>query len=154
MGYIKKKQIHIVFELTPNLLMDSYPGPLGQVISNLVQNAMVHAYEGRAGGTITLRVHPAEDPLQVRIEVQDDGRGMREEVVAHLFQAFFTTRQGVGGSGIGLTFSKRLIEKVLGGEIRAESKSGEGSRFMIDLPIVTPIFPETSGCAVPLKLTY
>ena len=134
---LKKRQIFAQFDMAPDLLMDSFPGPLGQVISNLVHNALVHGFDDLANGTITLRAQ-AIDTSQIRIEVEDDGKGMTEAVRAQLFQAFFTTKHDQGGSGLGLTFSNRLIENVLGGKILAESKPGEGSRFIIDLPRVTP----------------
>lgn len=134
---LKKRQILVMFDMAPDLLMDSFPGPLGQVISNLVQNALVHGFDGLADGTITLRAH-AIDPSNIRIEVADNGKGMTEVVRSQLFQAFFTTKHDQGGSGLGLTFSNRLIENVLGGKITAESKPDEGSRFIIKLPRVTP----------------
>lgn len=134
---LQKRQISVLFDMAPDLLMDSFPGPLGQVISNLVQNALLHGFDGLANGTITLRAQTI-DKSHIRIEVEDDGKGMAEAVLRQLFQAFFSTQHDKGGSGLGLTFSNRLIEKVLGGKISAESKPGEGSRFMIELPKVTP----------------
>lgn len=134
---LEKRQIHVVFDMAPGLLMDSFPGPLGQVVSNLVQNAMLHGFDGLEDGTITLRAQ-ALGKTHIRIEVEDDGKGMTDAVRAHLFQAFFTTIPDKGGSGLGLTFSNRLIQNVLGGKISAESKPNEGSRFIIELPNVTP----------------
>jgi signal transduction histidine kinase len=134
---LKKRQILVTFDMAPDLLMDSFPGPLGQVISNLVQNALLHGFDGLADGTITLRAQ-ATDKSKIRIEVQDNGKGMTEAVRTQLFQAFFTTKPDKGGSGLGLTFSNRLIENVLGGKIMAQSKPGEGSRFIMELPRVTP----------------
>lgn len=134
---LRSGKVTVVYELAKGLIMDSYPGPLGQVIVNLIQNALIHAFDGISDRTVTLRAHVINES-QVRIEVQDSGKGMNEDVLAHLFQAFYTTRRGEGGSGIGLAFSKSLIEKVLSGKIIAESKSGEGSRFTIELPIKTP----------------
>lgn len=77
----------------------------------------------------------------MRIEVEDDGVGMSEDVRLKVFESFFTTKLGKGGSGIGLTFSKRLIEETLGGTIAVESTPNVGSRFVLDLPLVAPTEP-------------
>lgn len=137
---LRSSGVTLVLALANDVTMDSYPGPLGQVITNLIQNTLTHAFEGISDRTVTLRTYAVSES-RVRIEVQDNGKGMDEEVLAHLFQAFFTTRRGEGGSGIGLTFSRSLVEKVLGGKIAAESKSGQGSCFSIELPITTPVVP-------------
>lgn len=135
---LRNSGVTLVLELEKDAVMDSYPGPLGQVITNLIQNTLTHAFEGISDKTVTLRTCAISES-QVRMEVQDNGKGMSEDVLAQLFQAFFTTRRAEGGSGIGLTFSKSLVEKVLGGKIVAESKSGQGSCFSIELPTETPV---------------
>lgn len=134
---LRKTPVRVVKELEPGLQMDSYPGPLGQVLVNLVQNALLHGLAGRAAGTITLRAR-ALDAQHVVLEVEDDGGGMSEAVQARLFEPFFTTKAGQGGSGIGLAFSRKLVEQTLGGTIRVRSATGEGCCFTIELPRVAP----------------
>ena len=134
---LRKQSVTIVRAIALELRMDSYPGPLGQVITNLVQNALVHAFEGRTGGTITLIAEALADH-RLRLIVADDGKGMGAEITARLFEPFFTTKSGQGGSGIGLAFSRRLVEETLGGQLSVESIAGLGSRFIIELPSVAP----------------
>lgn len=117
--------------------MDSYPGPLGQVLTNLVQNAVVHGFDGREQGVV--QVTASDDGDAVRVVVADDGIGMAPATLAQIFDPFFTTRLGRGGSGLGLSICHRIVARVLGGELSAQSRPGEGSRFEIRLPKVAPI---------------
>ena len=117
--------------------MDSFPGPLGQVLTNLVQNALVHGFEGREQGVV--QVSASEDGDAVSIVVADDGIGMAPATLAQIFHPFFTTRLGGGGSGLGLSICHRIVARVLGGELSAQSRPGEGSRFEIRLPKVAPV---------------
>lgn len=123
-------------EVPREVRMDSFPGPLGQVLTNLVQNALVHGFEGREEGVV--QVSASEDGDAVRIVVADDGIGMAPGTLAQIFHPFFTTRLGRGGSGLGLSICHRIVARVLGGELSAQSRPGEGSRFEIRLPRVAP----------------
>jgi signal transduction histidine kinase len=124
---------------TPHTLMESYPGPLGQVLINLVQNAAIHAFDGRPGGLLTLQAGSAGDGHLVAIEVHDNGVGMPPEVLAQLFTPFFTTKPGQGGSGVGLAYARRLVQDVLGGRMEVESTPGHGSTFRLLLPRLAPL---------------
>lgn len=134
----KKRPITMVNEVPPDLRLDSFPGPLGQILTNLIQNAIVHGFEPKGGGQLTIR--SVEHPNQVLLVVQDNGVGMAQHVVAHVFDPFFTTRLGQGGSGLGLSISHRIATSVLGGDLRVESSEGGGATFTLVLPKVAP-FP-------------
>ena len=116
--------------------LDSYPGPLGQVVANFVTNAITHAFEGRDHGNIRIYARTADDDLV--FEVSDDGIGMPPEVRDHAFDPFFTTRLGKGGSGLGLHIVHNIVTGVLGGRIFLYSAPGEGCRFTIRIPLVAP----------------
>ena len=133
----RRKPWKLEKDISPELNLDSYPGPLAQVITNLVQNAIVHGFDGRESGTVRLTAI-ALDEVRLRILISDDGLGMSQKVLSKLFTPFFTTKGGQGGSGIGLSYSKRLVEEILGGTITAESTLGKGSHFIIDLPLRAP----------------
>ncbi|HNV59377.1 MAG TPA: ATP-binding protein, partial [Rhodoferax sp.] len=107
------------------------PGPIGQVLTNLLQNAKVHAFEGRATGHIRIdsEVMGVGAAAQVVLRIQDDGTGMTEHVRRHAFDPFFTTRLGQGGSGLGLSVSHQLAKVTLGGNLSVESTPGLGSCF-------------------------
>lgn len=127
----------IVCRIPSGINMDSYPGPLGQVISNLINNAVLHAFDGRQKGRIEISAEQ-EEPDQVRITVRDNGAGIKETHVARVFDPFFTTRLGQGGSGLGLSIVYSLVNDVLGGRIEVSSREGEGSCFTLTLPLVAP----------------
>lgn len=115
---------------------DSYPGPVGQVVSNLLNNAVVHGLDGRDFGRV--RVTAREQGEIAVVEIEDNGKGMDAKVLAHMFEPFFTTRMGQGGSGLGLSISKSLAKKVLGGELDVKSEPGIGSVFVLTFPKNAP----------------
>jgi signal transduction histidine kinase len=128
---LRQNDHRIVVEVAPDLLLDSYPGPLGQVVQNLVDNALVHAFDPGVKGVVTIRGQLDEAQGQCVIEVIDDGRGMDEDLLGKIFDPFFTTRRGQGGTGLGLHITHQLAVDVLGAELEVDSTPGEGSRFSI-----------------------
>jgi PAS domain S-box-containing protein len=117
--------------------LESYPGSLGQVLTNLVNNALLHGFDGRSHGRITVR-GGADGAERVRIEVEDDGRGIPMGDQKRIFDPFFTTRLGKGGSGLGLSIVYNIVTRQLGGTIRVDSETGRGARFEILIPRVGP----------------
>lgn len=120
------------------IVCNSYPGPLGQILTNLIQNAVVHGLAERSDGTITISAEC--DAQLVKVIIQDDGLGMAPSVMTHIFDPFFTTKMGMGGSGLGLSISRRIATSVLGGDLKADSTPGQGSAFTLIFPKVAP-FP-------------
>jgi len=125
-------RIHLQLQAEPGLWLETLPGPLGQVISNLVSNARVHAFDENREGLI--RVEAAASGEGLRLSVSDDGKGMSEAVQARIFEPFFTTRAGNGGTGLGLHIVQSLVEQTLGGQLSVDSQPGAGSRFIVNLP--------------------
>lgn len=120
------------------IVMDSFPGAVSQVVTNLVINALAHAFpEGRAG-TVTLTVAPGPQPGRVILDFADDGVGIPPENIGRIFDPFFTTRRGAGGSGLGLHIVYNLVTASLGGQITVESAPGQGTRFTVILPLAAP----------------
>ena len=129
----KRRPLQLEVECPPHLELDSYPGALGQIISNLIQNALVHAYEPDAQGTMRIEVTtPSTD--DVSIAFSDDGRGIDAAHLGHVFEPFYTTRRGQGGTGLGLHITFNLVTQKLGGHIDVESSAGRGTRFTMRLP--------------------
>jgi len=131
---LRKTSIRVEKDIDPSIQMNSYPGALGQVLINLLQNAMIHAFVGRVGGSIRIKA-TMFGADRVRIEVADDGVGMSPSARDKVFTPFFTTRAAEGGSGVGLSYSKRLVETELGGSIVLAPAAGPGTCFVINLPL-------------------
>jgi signal transduction histidine kinase len=128
----RKKNVTVQRELQADIAMTTYPGPLGQVLTNLLVNAVIHAFEHRNDGVITVRCRAAGG--MAFIEVQDNGCGMAPEVVGRIFDPFFTTKLGKGGSGLGLHISHTIVYGPLRGRLHVHSVLGQGSTFTMELP--------------------
>ena len=124
-------EVHIEQQVPHGMVCDSLPGPIGQVLTNLIQNAVLHAFTGRQAGTIAISARRIgdNDTAQIELTVQDDGNGMSEHTRRHAFDPFFTTRLGQGGSGLGLSVSHRLATTLLGGSLSIASQPGQGCCF-------------------------
>lgn len=135
---IKKSDVRIVLAIPEGVEMESFPGPLGQVVMNLVNNALLHGLEGIADGVVEISATTSADRRSVILRVADNGRGIAPEHLAHVFDPFFTTKLGQGGSGLGLAVSHRIATRVLGGRLRAQSQPGQGCSFELTIPLVAP----------------
>lgn len=135
-------------EAEPGLLMDSFPGALGQVVVNLINNSLMHGFEGRSQGVMCLTVwsHP---PDQLQLIYSDNGRGISPEHLARVCDPFFTTKLGQGGSGLGMHIVYNLVTNLLGGELALESPDGKGVKIIITLPLRAP---QRGAQASPLAL--
>ncbi len=122
---------------------------LGQVFLNLVQNA-AHAIPpgNMAANAIRIVTGEAEDG-RAFVEVHDTGAGIAEEHIAHIFEAFFTTKPTGVGTGIGLSICHEIVTG-LGGTIDVKSRPGEGSVFRVTLPAATAATPASVSGAVAL----
>jgi PAS domain S-box-containing protein len=119
------------------LTLNSYPGSLCQVINNLINNALTHAFEGRSNGTIRIEAR-RQDSGTILLTFGDDGAGMPEEVLHHVFDPFFTTKMGRGGSGLGMNIVYNIVTGVLGGRIGIDTEVGRGTTVRIDMPPEAP----------------
>jgi PAS domain S-box-containing protein len=133
---LQKKNYKTELCIPDTLQMDSYPGAIEQVIANLINNSVLHGFEGRTHGLI--RIMAQADGDNIAIDYSDDGHGMSDEVISHIFDPFFTTRMGTGGSGLGMSICHNLIMGTLGGSIDVSSVQGHGCQFRIVLPCVAP----------------
>ncbi|MBF0153964.1 MAG: GAF domain-containing sensor histidine kinase [Magnetococcales bacterium] len=133
----KFKQGQHKFEIhsPPDLVVNSYPGAFFQIITNLVMNSLLHGFEARKGGTISLDVHPEpKDGKQVLMVYRDNGKGIDEVDQNRIFEPFYTTKKEQGGSGLGLHIVYNLVTQSLGGSIVCRSHPGEGTEFIIRFP--------------------
>ncbi|HEX8955382.1 MAG TPA: ATP-binding protein [Burkholderiaceae bacterium] len=131
---IKKTPFKIVTDIPPGIAMNSYPGPLGQVLINLVNNALLHGFDKRDAGTVTIRAHTLPGQL-VEISVHDDGKGIAPEHLKRIYDPFFTTKMGAGGSGLGLHIVYNIVTGLLAGKIKVISEVNIGTAFTLTLPL-------------------
>ena len=124
-------------EISAGIVMESYPGPLDQILINLIMNATIHAFAGREHGTVRV-VARRYGTDQVELVCEDDGVGIQPDALGRIFDPFFTSRLGQGGSGLGLSITHRLATQLLGGQVHVDSTPGKGSRFILRLPLVAP----------------
>ena len=114
---------------------DAAVGPLSQVVTNLVMNAMHHAFvDHQSSGPKQIRVAAAIDERTVILSVEDNGRGMTPDVAARAFDAHFTTARDSGGSGLGLHIVQEIVVQVFRGTIDFDSAPDKGTRWTVILP--------------------
>jgi signal transduction histidine kinase len=131
----KHSHCKIAIDIPDTINLNSYPGPLGQVITNLTLNALIHGFEDNPDGTIQLTAKPIEDH-SVLITLSDNGIGIDEQNLAKIFDPFFTTRLGKGGSGLGLHIVYSNVHQLLNGTIEVSSKRNSGTTFTLIIPLV------------------
>ncbi len=127
--------LHI--DIAPGIVLDGYPGPYGQVLTNLINNAVLHAFEPQTKGSMRLRAQLLRN-VQVEIRFSDDGVGIAAENLKRIFDPFFTTKLGQGGSGLGMSISYNIVTSLFGGELEVNSTPGQGSCFILRLPLIAP----------------
>jgi signal transduction histidine kinase len=146
---LRKSTITVTLDIEDGLVLDSYPGAYGQVLTNLFLNAVTHGFAEGQSGTITLSAHE-RNPREVDIVFADDGVGMNPEVQRQAFDPFFTTKRNKGGTGLGLHIVYNLVTQQLDGRLHLETVEGHGTSIRITLPKtawprVGPPTPTTAG---------
>jgi PAS domain S-box-containing protein len=135
---LRKHNLTLNVECQPNLIMNSYPGPYGQVLTNLFLNAVAHAFPKGGPGVIDIQAR-ASGKDNVEIIFSDNGCGMSLDVRRRAFDPFFTTRRDQGGTGLGLHIVYSIVTTRLGGRLDLDSEPGGGTRIQILLPRVAPL---------------
>jgi signal transduction histidine kinase len=139
--------VHV--DCAPGIEMDSYPGPLAQVITNLIVNSLQHGFATGANGTIRLTARLDGDDEVVFCH-EDDGHGIPDDLRGRIFEPFFTTRRGFGGSGLGLHLVYNIVTVRLSGSIELKTRVGGGTLFVLRLPRVSG---HTASLASALRTT-
>lgn len=134
---LKKTLFRIEYEVDEHLEMDSFPGPLGQVVLNLINNSVLHGFENRPEGLVRILARRIEGD-EIELKVMDNGLGIPHEHLGKIFDPFFTTRMGRGGSGLGLSIVHTIVTGILGGRLSVDSEVGHGTTFTLYLPMVAP----------------
>ena len=136
----RERPLQVSVECDPELKLDSFPGALGQALSNLIQNALVHAFAEDDPGELRI-VGRAPNAEAIQIDVRDNGSGIEPRHLDKIFDPFYTTRRHRGGTGLGLHIAYNLVTHKLGGSIRVNSTPGLGSHFCLRIPLSAPAVP-------------
>jgi signal transduction histidine kinase len=130
---LKKSLVTLEINVPEGLMVDSFPGAYGQVLTNLFLNAANHGFPDGRSGTIRIDARPRGSD-EIEIIFTDDGAGMSADVMRQAFDPFFTTRRNEGGTGLGLHIVYNLVTQQMGGRMMLESKPGQGTTFRIIMP--------------------
>ncbi|AWL11104.1 hypothetical protein HMF8227_00608 [Saliniradius amylolyticus] len=133
---LKKTRHQIHIDCPENLQIRCAPGVIAQIFTNMVMNSVIHGFEDKKQGQIDIRI--SQDDENVLVDYKDNGKGLTEEQLNKLFEAFFTTKRGKGGSGLGTHIMYNLVTQTLKGQIEADSKPGEGLHYQIRFPAKKP----------------
>lgn len=125
-----------------NINIYSYPGAYSSIITNLVINSLVHGFKNIKKGKISFNITRKKNML--RLVYKDDGNGMTKEQVSKIFNPFYTTTRGKGGTGLGMSIVFNLITQTLKGTIICKSTLGQGAVFVIEIPESCPEFGQKS----------
>lgn len=128
---LKKTNLQVVVQCDKNLTINGYPGSFAQIITNLVMNSIAHAYDENARGKITIKLESDGD--NILLTYSDDGKGIPPEILKKIYDPFFTTQRGRGGTGLGLSVVYSIITQQFNGSIKCQSTLGSGTTFLIRL---------------------
>ena len=132
-GVLKRLPITIDVDCPDAIRLNGVPGLIEQLLTNLVMNAVQHAFcDGQRAGNITIRVR--REGANVHLEFADDGVGMDADQIVRIFEPFYTTRRGKGGSGLGLYICYGIVTDRLGGSIECHRQAQSGCRFDVRFP--------------------
>ncbi len=134
---LRKLQAVLELDVPSDIILNSYPGAYGQVLTNLVFNAVTHGFADGRGGRMSIKARRLEES-QVEITFSDDGSGMPENVQRHAFDPFFTTSRAQGNTGLGLYIVRNLVTEQLGGRVTLVSAPDEGTTVCMTIPLLAP----------------
>ncbi len=130
---LKMTKIKVNIDCPEDIEIYSYPGGLSQILTNLVVNSIIHAYDEGEEGTISIKISTEDHTME--FIYSDDGKGISKGTLSKIFDPFFTTKRGTGGTGLGLNIVYNIVTQQYGGSIRCESVFGNGTTFIINMPI-------------------
>jgi signal transduction histidine kinase len=129
----KKYQTDITLICETDIQLNSCPGSIAQILTNLLLNAGIHAFpEHQKDRQVFVEVTPMSEHVQIAVE--DNGQGINQDIVDSVFDPFVTTRRQQGGSGLGLHIVYNLITQTLKGAIEVTTKANEYTRFTLKIP--------------------
>ena len=129
----KHRQIQVALNCDEDLEIEGFPKLFSQVINSLLSNSLIHAFDEKAHGSISVEV--VEEENNILLCYEDNGHGIAPEHLGKIFDPFFTTKRS-GGTGLGLYIVYNLVTLKMKGTIRCESKPDNGTTLYLSLPKV------------------
>jgi PAS domain S-box-containing protein len=133
---LKKSDVGVSVGCVEGILVDGLPGALSQIMTNLIMNSLIHAFDVSTQGHIDIAARLFGEWIE--IIYRDNGKGIPRELQGKVFEPFFTTRRGSGGSGLGLHLVYNIVYQTLKGTIILNSEPGNGVTFTLMFPRVLP----------------
>ncbi|WP_286263300.1 HAMP domain-containing sensor histidine kinase [Thalassotalea atypica] len=131
---LKNSPVTLEVDCPDELVITSKPGPINQILINLIVNSLIHAFDGQPDGTIKICIMVLSG--QLHIQYKDNGKGVDQSVKNRIFDPFITTKRGEGGSGLGLHLVYNLVTQALNGSIQFDSVVNKGISFDIVFPVI------------------
>lgn len=132
---IKRSRCRVEYDFDDKIFITTTPGSIAQIITNLTMNSVIHGFDNKKDGVITVRVKQVDD--KITIAFKDSGWGIKPENLTKIFEPFFTTKRGEGGSGLGMHIVYNLVTQSLNGCIECSSTLGKGTTFIITFPNIS-----------------
>jgi len=132
---LKKYRLDIVIDCNEHFEINSYPGAISQIFTNLVMNSLIHGFEGMENQMGHIEIKVTLTKQQITIIYSDNGKGASAQQIKKIFEPFFTTKRNQGGSGLGMHIVYNLVSRTLGGQILCSSELGSGIKITMLLPI-------------------
>ncbi|KHT53603.1 histidine kinase [Alteromonas macleodii] len=133
---LRKEQIELSINVTPNLVITTCPGIIAQLLTNLISNAQRHAFGSSVNNDVNrVSVSCSKNTKGIVISVQDNGKGIPEALHKKVFEPFYTTARDKGGTGLGLNILYNLVRQKFNGEIDLTSTPGEGTKVTVCIPV-------------------
>lgn len=129
----KNRNINFEIYVDDNINLNSYSGAISQILTNLIMNSIIHGFKNLDSGLISIKSEV--DRENVFITYSDNGNGIDNNIINKIYDPFFTTNRGSGGSGLGMNIVYNLIQDKLNGEIKCSSTSNQGVEFFISIPL-------------------
>ena len=141
----RRAKATVELNIPDGIELDSYPGHLEQIINNVIMNSITHGFDGKPDGHIVIGAR--RDGDMVELVYSDNGHGIAAELQHKVFEPFYTTKLGQGGSGLGLSIVHNLVQAIFKGQLRLDSAPGQGVRLQFTFPAQTPLPSNAAGGA-------
>ncbi|NRR29122.1 hybrid sensor histidine kinase/response regulator [Oxalobacteraceae bacterium] len=136
---LRRAHATVELRIPDGIAMDSFPGHLEQIVNNIIMNSITHGFDGREGGNIVIDAGCCGGIVELRYS--DDGHGIAAELQHKVFEPFYTTKLGQGGSGLGLSIVHNLVQAIFKGQLKLDSAPGQGVHLTFTFPALTPHTP-------------